>query len=112
MLYSAWAVRKKPTKRAETGIEPDSRIPESDALDHSAVVATQQRIGGRKPCIVLRVTGLHSFFFFSTPKRYVMCSGRTGTCLQESVGPGLSSMFEIKENPLSHCGTLVLCLSV
>ena len=34
-------MRNKPTKRAETGIEPGSRDPESNALDHSAVVATQ-----------------------------------------------------------------------
>ena len=39
--FSAWTVRKKQTKRAETGIEPGSRDPESSALDHSAVVATQ-----------------------------------------------------------------------
>ena len=36
MYFSAWAVREKPTKRAETGIEPGSRDPESNALYHSA----------------------------------------------------------------------------
>ena len=41
MYFSALAVRKKPTKRAETGIEPGSRDQESNALDRSAMVATQ-----------------------------------------------------------------------
>ena len=36
MCSSAWAVRKNPTKRSETGIEPGSRDPESNVLDRLA----------------------------------------------------------------------------
>ena len=35
---------EKSRKMAETGIEPGSRDPESNALDHSAVLATHSRL--------------------------------------------------------------------